>query len=431
MTIFERTDESITIGAALTLTDIEERLKACALSPGGQSVRGHVISAMQESLRWLACQQIRNQATLGGHVMTADPRSDLCVVLMAAGAIAKIASKDGLMEIALDNQFFINNGNTSLRQTDILVSVKLPINSVNTCITYYKQPDSGYAHLSGCFYVKLSETGSIDDLIICLGSVFNTTRKLISAPLLAKGRYPDDGTLALVCDEIEREVVLESNGTISEYRKKLACAFMVKYWEEMKDTLKPRQSEVEDTNDLQWTTCEGQQVYQAPSPGQPAHDSVGRPVPIVASPALVTGEAMFLDDMPRFENELYVQTVLSTRAHARLTCVDKSVAMNTPGVLDFLDASSVPGENLWGLFVQDEPVFAENEVFCVGQIICTIVASSEESAKTAANLVRVTYEDLPSVITIEEAISAGSYFEYTSHPIECGDPEKQYPHCDL
>ncbi|XP_021362508.1 xanthine dehydrogenase/oxidase-like [Mizuhopecten yessoensis] len=31
----------------------------------------------------------------------------------------------------------------------------------------------------------------------------------------------------------------------------------------------------------------------------------------------------------------------------------------------------------------------------------------------------------------QEAIAANSYFEYNSHPIECGDPDKHFPHCDF
>ncbi|XP_021362493.1 xanthine dehydrogenase/oxidase-like isoform X2 [Mizuhopecten yessoensis] len=429
MMVFEQTDDCLTIGAALTLTDIAERLEACTLSPSGRGLRGHVISAMQDSLRWLANQQIRNQATLGGHVTIGDPRSDLCVVLMAAGATAVVASKDGSREIELDNQFFITDGIISLGRTDILVSVKVPINPVNTYVAYYKQPSEGYAALNGCFYVSISESGHIDDLSICFGSALSTTRKLVTASSLAKGRCPDNSALALVCDGIERDFELESGVTVSKYKQKLACSFMVKFLREIQIMLKP--NEKQDVNGLMWTPCEGQQVYQAPSPGQPAYDTVGCPVPIVSSPALATGEAMFLDDMPRFENELYVQPVLSTRAHAQITCIDKIVAMATPGVVDFLDASSVPGENLWGLFIQDEPLFAEHEVFCVGQIICAIVATSEEAAQRAADLVRVTYVDLPSILTIEEAIAADSYFEYNSHPIECGDPDKHFPHCDF
>ncbi|XP_060084586.1 xanthine dehydrogenase/oxidase-like [Ylistrum balloti] len=432
MTIFKHNEDGIEMGAALTLTNVAERLKACNLSLNGGGIRGHVVTAMLESLRWLACQQIRNQATLGGHVMISDPRSDLCVVLVAAGARAVVISKSGHREVELNNQFFTSNGKTSLAPTEVLVSVKVPFNPVNTHVAYYKQASRkgfSYALLNGCFSASLDGRGSFRNLDLCFGTVFETTRKLTKCPSIANGNYPDDSTLGLVCDELKRELQAESNGTVSSYKQNLACGFVIKFWREIQNKL--NHNKRADANGLTWKPCEGQQVFQAPSPGQPAHDAVGRSIPLVSAPALVTGQAMFLDDMPRFENELYVQPVFSTRAHARILSIDKSVAMASPGVVDFLDASTVPGENKWGLFAQDEPLFAENEVFCVGQVVCAIVATSEHYAKTAADLVKIMYLDLPNITTMEEAIAADSYFDYTSHPIDCGDPDKQFPLCDF
>ena len=53
---------------------------------------------------------------------------------------------------------------------------------------------------------------------------------------------------------------------------------------------------------------------------------------------------------------------------------------------------------------RDELVFAEGKVNHIGQVIGVIVAESQPLAQRAAKAVRVTYEDLPSVITIEVSI---------------------------
>ena len=55
---------------------------------------------------------------------------------------------------------------------------------------------------------------------------------------------------------------------------------------------------------------------------------------------------------------------------------------------------------LLGVF-GDETVFADGKVNHIGQVIGVIVAESQPLAQRAAKAVRVTYEDLPSVITIE------------------------------
>ena len=49
----------------------------------------------------------------------------------------------------------------------------------------------------------------------------------------------------------------------------------------------------------------------------------------------------------------------------------------------------------------DEPVFADGEVITFGQIIGVVLASNQSLAQRAARAVRVTYHDLPSIITIE------------------------------
>lgn len=67
-----------------------------------------------------------------------------------------------------------------------------------------------------------------------------------------------------------------------------------------------------------------------------------------------------------------------------------------------------------GAVVYDEECFASEVVTCIGQPIGVIVADTEQHARMAARLVKVEYEDLPALISIEDAIEAESYFE-----VEC------------
>ncbi len=52
----------------------------------------------------------------------------------------------------------------------------------------------------------------------------------------------------------------------------------------------------------------------------------------------------------------------------------------------------------------DEEVFADGKVTSIGQVIAVVVAESQPLAQRAAKAVKVTYEDLPSVITIEVCV---------------------------
>ena len=52
------------------------------------------------------------------------------------------------------------------------------------------------------------------------------------------------------------------------------------------------------------------------------------------------------------------------------------------------------------------------------------MARDQSSAQRSARAVRVEYRDLPAVVTIEEAISAGSYHDWPNHTIIKGDAER-------
>jgi xanthine dehydrogenase/oxidase len=65
--------------------------------------------------------------------------------------------------------------------------------------------------------------------------------------------------------------------------------------------------------------------------------------------------------------------------------------------------------------VLDEELFATNEVHHMGQPIGLIIATSQTIATTAAKLVKVEYEKLPAIFTIEDAIAAKSFFPQVRH----------------
>ncbi|KAK9866817.1 hypothetical protein WJX84_005780, partial [Apatococcus fuscideae] len=84
---------------------------------------------------------------------------------------------------------------------------------------------------------------------------------------------------------------------------------------------------------------------------------------------------------------------------------------------------TVPGSNQMGSVMHDEEVFALDEVKCVGQVIGVVVADTEQHARMGAQRVKVEYEDLPSIISCEDAIKANSYFEGWGHRLDYGDVE--------
>lgn len=110
--------------------------------------------------------------------------------------------------------------------------------------------------------------------------------------------------------------------------------------------------------------------------------------------------------MPKFENELYLALVLSTKAHAKIASIDATEALNQPGVHAFFSAKDLtPEQNKFGAVIKDELLFYDKVVTSQGQLLGAVVADNQIIAQRAARLVKVVYEEiLPVIVTIEDAI---------------------------
>ena len=148
--------------------------------------------------------------------------------------------------------------------------------------------------------------------------------------------------------------------------------------------------------------------------------AVGRSVAHESAALHVTGAAMFTDDLAgRHRGLLHAWPVCSPHTHARVTALRGGRALALPGVVRVLTASDVPGEAIGGEG-GDEELFP-TEVMFHGQAVCWVLGESLEAAQAGARAVEVDYEPLPSVVTISEAIGAGS-FQGHQPSIVRGDP---------
>jgi len=143
----------------------------------------------------------------------------------------------------------------------------------------------------------------------------------------------------------------------------------------------------------------------------------------------VTGESVYIDDIPVDERLLFGHVVYSKHAHARINSFDLTAAKKVPGVHTVLSFNDIPGKNQMGPVIRDEPCLAEKEVNFVGQAIFLIAGESEEICRQAEHEIKIKYEPLPSVLTIEESIRAKSLLG-PERKINCGDVEKALKESD-
>ena len=139
--------------------------------------------------------------------------------------------------------------------------------------------------------------------------------------------------------------------------------------------------------------------------------SVAKPLPHDAAHLHVTGAARYVDDIPTPSGTLHLAFGLSTVAKGTITSMDLSAVRAADGVVAVLTADDLPFENDVSPSIHDEPLLATGTVHYVGQPVFAVIASSHLAARKAARLGDISYEEAEPVLSIDDAIAAGSIFE--------------------
>ncbi len=137
--------------------------------------------------------------------------------------------------------------------------------------------------------------------------------------------------------------------------------------------------------------------------------AAGTPAPHESARAHVAGAATYVDDMPETKGMLHAAPILSSVAHGRLLGIDSAAALAMPGVRDVILARDIPGDAILGTAAHDEPVFAQDTVQHIGQVIGLVVADTTMQARRAARKVACRIEALPAILNVQAALAAQSH----------------------
>ncbi len=130
----------------------------------------------------------------------------------------------------------------------------------------------------------------------------------------------------------------------------------------------------------------------------------------------VTGRAMYGADL-KLPGMLFGKILRSPHAHARILKIDTSKAEKLPGVKAICTAADLPEQknefigpervavNFWHV---TRNILAREKVLYEGHAIAAVAAISSSIADAAAALIEVTYEVLPHVIDVDEAMKPGA-----------------------
>uniref|UniRef100_A0A4X2L7J8 FAD-binding PCMH-type domain-containing protein n=1 Tax=Vombatus ursinus TaxID=29139 RepID=A0A4X2L7J8_VOMUR len=410
-------NQGLTIGAGCSLAQVKEILTEMVLKLPEEKTQTY--QALLKHLRTLAGQQIRNMASLGGHIISRLAASDLNPVLGVGNCVLNLVSKEGTQQLPLNDHFLAGSPDANLTSKQVLASVFIPFSKKWEFVSAFRQAQrqqNALAIVNSGMRVRFKEgTNTIMDLNILYGGVGSVTVSAKKSCQQLIGRAWNEEMLDEACRLVLDEVTIpgSSSGGMVEYKRTLMISFLFKFYLEVLQDLNVRDPRYPDVpnkfqsvlEDFPLTIPCGTQAYEVNS-HQPPQDPVGRPVMHQSGIKHASGEAIFCDDMPAIDEELFLAVVTSTRPHAKIISIDASEALALPGVVDVITAQDIPAQN----GDEEERLYAQDEVICVGQIVCTVAADSYFHAKQAAKKVNIVYEDMePVIVTIKDAVSHKSF----------------------
>lgn len=434
-------DNGLIIGAAVTLMDIENTLRKHITNMPKHRTR--TFSPVVDMLNWFAGKQIRNVAALGGNIMTGSPISDLNPILMALKVKLNLISEDGgQRSVLMDETFFTGYRKNVVKPNEILLSIEIPYSNKYQYVKAYKQAkrrEDDISIVTAAINVEFeNNTNIIKCINVTFGGMAPVTILATKTSESLKGEKWNETMLEKAFSSLLGDLPLSPSapGGNIQFRRTLTMSLFLKaYLAIAKEMTKDYINEdlilpyhCSGAEQFHGDMPKSSQYFELVGEEQIKSDAVGRPVTHMSAYKQTTGEAIYCDDMPIAEGELYLAFVLSTRAHAKIVSVDAKKALEKSGVVAFFSAKDLtPEQNAIGPIFHDEELFISEKVTSQGQSIGVIVAQDQATAQEAARMVEVKYEDIqPIIVTIEEAIEQNSIYPQYPKTIRRGDVKSAF-----
>ncbi|MBI4634539.1 MAG: molybdopterin-dependent oxidoreductase [Deltaproteobacteria bacterium] len=169
------------------------------------------------------------------------------------------------------------------------------------------------------------------------------------------------------------------------------------------------------------------------------YHTINSRAPRIDAPDKASGKAQFIDDL-NMSDQLHGAILQSPLAHARIVKIDTSRARKLPGVKAVVTAEDA-GLVQYGVSPAryDETLFCHDKVRYIGDEIAAVAAVDRETALAAVSLIDVEYEELPLLLSVEEAMKEGAPLIHEDYPgnicaevhQEFGDVEAALAECDI
>ena len=218
---FVNASDSLRIGAALTLSEIEAR---SLQMPG----------SFRDWVTLFASPLIRNRATFGGNLATASPIGDAAPWLLAHEAAVLIACPGGERTVALDS-FFRGYRQTELALGEVLKAIQIPKPWPANARFYKiaKRRVDDISTVAACLAVTLDDTGRVERARFAYGGVAPTPLRALAAEEAILGRHWDLTAVRRAQDVLSKTLQpMSDHRGSAAYRLAMAQTLIEKYWHE-------------------------------------------------------------------------------------------------------------------------------------------------------------------------------------------------------
>jgi carbon-monoxide dehydrogenase medium subunit len=205
--------DGVRLGSMTTLRDVETSAVVREVAPG-----------LAEAARHVATVRIRNQATVGGNLVHADPNQDLPPMLMVHDAVAHVAGPEGAREVPVSD-LFVGFFETVVGPEEVLDSVRVPPVPAGLRTGYLKflpRTRDDYPTVSVAAGIAVLD-GRIEDVRIAVAGGGATAVRCRAAEAALRGQGTEDSALAAGADVVPGELDPISDGRGSAgYKRAMA-----------------------------------------------------------------------------------------------------------------------------------------------------------------------------------------------------------------
>uniref|UniRef100_A0A2A4JXM9 Indole-3-acetaldehyde oxidase n=1 Tax=Heliothis virescens TaxID=7102 RepID=A0A2A4JXM9_HELVI len=393
-------DVNLVLGAGMPLSEMMEIF----LKLSAEKEEFSYLKQFYDHMDLVAHIPVRNIGTIGGNLYLKhfknEFQSDVFLLFETVGAMVTIA-ESAYKDVSMKMTEFLKTP----MQGKIIKNVMLPPLSHCCSVKTYKiMPRSQNAHAvvnAGYLFKFKENTNIVERASLVYGSISETFihASKTEQALVGKDLFTNE-TLQLALKSLYDEIVpVEAQPEPSAaYRKMLAVTLFYKAILSLCPSDKMNPTYKSGGEAIKRHSSKGMQSFETDKSIWP----LNQPIPKIEALVQCSGEAVFANDLPGVNNEVFAAFVTAdTLPGSVIEDFDTSEAFKLPGVVAFYSAKDIPGDNVFTPsnipYMSDkEEILCEKKVKFYGQPAGIIVADREKTANKAAQLVKIKYSSTKS-----------------------------------